>query len=379
MKLLVNAISAKQGGIATYTKNLIETMRRIGVDATFAVPANFPAEGRDLLRVSASDYGSARRLVWEQSVWRAIVLKYRPDLLFSSANFGLCASPVPQVLLMREGGLFDPFYLANVAPAQGVRLALLRRWRRQWMLASASWSARVLTPSHAMRDLILHWRPELASKSIVCAYGTRPDLFQATLQKHSWRHGNELRLLYVSVYYAHKNPAALCQVLDKLRSVGINARGTITMTIDEVDCIAGSANDREILRRSVANGTITLIGHKDYASLPALYESHDIFFFPSVSESFGHPMAEAMGMGMPIVAADTPINREVCGDAALYFHPFRPSEAVRCIGQLDDASTREALSAVGRRRVATSLRWEDHVSQLLEIFKTVVDEHRPTH
>jgi len=38
-------------------------------------------------------------------------------------------------------------------------------------------------------------------------------------------------------------------------------------------------------------------------------------------ESFGFPLVEAMGARLPIVAADTPVNQEVCGKAAIYFPP----------------------------------------------------------
>ena len=46
-----------------------------------------------------------------------------------------------------------------------------------------------------------------------------------------------------------------------------------------------------------------------------------VFVFPSVCESFGFPQVEAMASGLPILAADTPVNREICGQAAIYFAP----------------------------------------------------------
>ena len=52
-----------------------------------------------------------------------------------------------------------------------------------------------------------------------------------------------------------------------------------------------------------------------------VYQSSHVFVFPSVCESFGFPQVEAMASGLPILAADTPVNREVCGQAAIYFAP----------------------------------------------------------
>ena len=52
-----------------------------------------------------------------------------------------------------------------------------------------------------------------------------------------------------------------------------------------------------------------------------VYQSAHVFVFPSVCESFGFPQVEAMAFGLPILAADTAVNREMCGQAAIYFAP----------------------------------------------------------
>src|SRR4029079_14936735 len=52
-------------------------------------------------------------------------------------------------------------------------------------------------------------------------------------------------------------------------------------------------------------------------ALTAVYDSLDVFVFPSFCESFGMPMVEAMARGLFIVAADTAENREIVGSAGL--------------------------------------------------------------
>ena len=117
MKVLVNALSAKKGGIVTYTKNLLTSLAEAGIDVTVAVPPEFKHPLKDrLLPIDTSHFSSARRFFWEQLAWRSIVKRQNPDVLFSAANFGLLNSPARQILLLREGGLFDPHYLANMAP-----------------------------------------------------------------------------------------------------------------------------------------------------------------------------------------------------------------------------------------------------------------------
>jgi glycosyltransferase involved in cell wall biosynthesis len=57
------------------------------------------------------------------------------------------------------------------------------------------------------------------------------------------------------------------------------------------------------------------------AALAGLYRRARAFAFLSEYEGFGHPPLEALQSGVPPVLLDTPVAREVCGDAALYVKP----------------------------------------------------------
>lgn len=369
MKILINAISARMGGIVTYTSNLMESLAGRDCAADFVVSKRFPGgERANMMRVSASDLRPAVRFLWEQTYWRRVVARKKPDVLFSSANFGLLNSPVPQMLLVREGGLFDPYYLANVSPEQGALSAVQRIARRRLIIASARSADQVMTPTAAMRDLLLLWAPDLENKIIVNPYGTMSQSFTPSLSSpRPWRDGGVLRLLYVSVYYPHKRPGFICQAAETLNNQGTPTHATITMDRGELNDFVGSAHDRILLDRAVENQVVTL-GRRSYEDLPNLYRNHDIFIFPSISETFGHPMAEAMSSGIPVLAADTPVNREVCGNAALYFDPLRLSSLLDCVRRLDaDPALRMDMVEKGRARVLQSYTWEQHVERLVDI------------
>ena len=202
MKILVNALSARKGGIVTYTKNLLAALEERGYDATIAVPPEFEAAGSGATyALDVSNYSPVRRFFWEQTAWRRMVSRLKPDVLFSSANFGLLNSPVRQVLLLREGGLFDPFYLAHMTPEQGVRFALNRNIRRRLMLLSARRADHIMTPTKAMRDMLADWMPEIRDKCTVNPYGTLSEAFRPAAAPRKWREDGVLRILYVSVYY----------------------------------------------------------------------------------------------------------------------------------------------------------------------------------
>ena len=372
MKIVVNAVSAKRGGIVTYTANLIEAFRKRHIDAVVATPlapqAQIHLDGG--MGVRASEFGPVARLLWEQLFWRWAVARMRPDVLYSSANFGLINSPVPQVLLIREGGLFDPFYLTNTAPAQGARTTILRNFRRRLMLLSARHADHVITPSQTTRDLLLLWLPEIGGKCSVIPYGTLSELYAPARRPRRWREDGVLRLLYVSVYYPHKNPAILCDAVARLNAEGSKAHATITMNLEEMN-VPGGRLDAFRLSAAEQAGGVTL-GSRPYRELPDLYRSHDVFVFPSVSETFGHPMAEALAVGIPVVAADTSINREICGDAALYFRPYSITDLFQRLTELDRSpALRERLAKAARERPVDRHSWDRHVDRLIETFEAV--------
>ncbi len=374
MKILINALSARRGGIVTYTRNVTAALVERGLDVVIAAPSNLKFESGhgQHIKIDVADYRPLRRAIWEQVVWRRIVSRVRPDVLFSSANYALLRCPLPQVLLIREGGLFDPFYLANVAPEQGLKAAVLRNLRRRLMIRSGRQSDRVFTPSETTREQLLMWAPDLRSKVTANHYGAPIESFAPRPGAVVRRVKGPTRLLYVSVYYPHKAPYVLMRAVDRLNRDGFAVSATISMTEAEIARRTGGALDRSTIDSTSSGGAIRF-GYHDYDSLPDLYHDHDIFVFPSVNETFGHPMAEAMSAGIPIVAADTPINREICAEAALYFTPFSHEDLARRIRTLAaDADLRTRLILAGRTRVASEFRWEAHGERLVAIFEAAI-------
>ncbi len=58
---------------------------------------------------------------------------------------------------------------------------------------------------------------------------------------------------------------------------------------------------------------VTFAGAADPSDLPDIYASADAFAFPSLSETQGLVLAEAMAAGLPIAAVASPVTREVLG------------------------------------------------------------------
>ena len=374
MRVLVNALSARQGGIITYTRNLMESFDKRGVEAVFALPENSPLPRRAQdMRFSVQNMPAIKRALWEQRFWSRVVKRHNPSVLYSSANFGLINSPVPQVLLIREGGLFDPFYLENVAPSFGVSAIIQRILRRHLILLSAKNAECIAVPTDSFKDLLISNYDSLNNRIQANHYGLPVKKFSAEGRKRVWRNDGVLRLLFVSEYYPHKQPGLLCEAVRILNEKGIKTHVTLTATIKDIEQVGGSSKDVDLLKRAEARGEASLVGHISYEQLIGYYNSHDALVSPSLSETFCHPLIEAMCSGVLVISSDLPVALEVCGDNAVFFDGLRVRSLVDAVLKLDgDAEFRESLREKAIAFSRGNYDWEAHVDRLLEIFENAI-------
>ncbi len=80
-------------------------------------------------------------------------------------------------------------------------------------------------------------------------------------------------------------------------------------------------------REDAPAGTI-FTGMIGGARLSATYASADLFVFPSVTDTFGNVLLEAMASGLPVLGADAPPTRELLGDGRGVIFPGSDPDAM---------------------------------------------------
>jgi len=113
-------------------------------------------------------------------------------------------------------------------------------------------------------------------------------------------------------------------------------------------------------------------GYIPSAVMPLMYNCATVFVYPSLRESFGLPVLEAMACAKPVVAADIPALREVAGSAAVFVDPEDPVGIAQSISEVvSNAALRNELKVKGLERVSL-FDWARSARELLALYQRCV-------
>lgn len=165
--------------------------------------------------------------------------------------------------------------------------------------------------------------------------------------------------LMVSTIEPRKNHAYLLRAFEQLWAAGSQARLCIIGKIGwKSEDLIGA-----IHRHPRLNRQLFMFNRLDDTGLEYAYAKARALVFPSHAEGFGLPLVEAMQRGLPVMASDIPVFREIGQDFMAYFDLDDPASLARLV---------EAYEASGRFPAAGSLAqwrwigWREASLQLLE-------------
>lgn len=383
MKVVIKAASVKMGGALTYLCDFLRHAATMAPDCEYVVllpsetiPKLPPLPGSvRLVGVPSERMTSLARLWWEQVSLRNLLREEKPDLFYATGNLGMFRCPARQLLLVEGLLYFSKIYQRTMLPKHSFGWRVAHALRRWLICRSVRAADVVMTPTQAMLDELRDFVDVPPYKTLVNPYGVDPPESSSSdlpLRSKAGRSnaGNLCKLLYVSLYGEHKNLSTLLKAVSLLNKDGTGKfllQTTADPAWEEVVSMVTHGEDTALAQEPGISPWLRFNGPLSRAQTERLYLDSDIFVFPSLTESFGFPMAEAMSYGLPIVASDTPVNREVCGDAAMYFSPLSAEHLAQQVRGLAEApALMGKLGAAGRKRAATLFRWDRHVQRILE-------------
>lgn len=379
MRLLFDALSARDGGAVTFVQSVLPAMRAVEPKLEIVLlwssryQADVMRQVRDVAELhdtrlpAENQFG---RWMFQQWNMRSLARRYGSEFLFTSSEIG-CRNPgVPHVVLAHNFMVIAPWHvlLRNMSPGFAVAYRFTRQPFAWATLRSAD---RVICPTDAFRrQLVDAFGLHPAATSVV-PHGVDPVFFEAeqTLPKSRKRARRaERRILTVANFGPHKNFETLLAAVAALRRSERCA--DVKLRVVGSGTAAAERAVREQASRLAVGDAVDFVGHLPVSALPAEYAAADVFVLASRIESFGLPLLEAMAAGVPVVASDIAACREVCAEAASFFDPADAEQlATHVAVVLEDNQTAGLMAARGLQRAAT-FSWQETARRTLEVVRS---------
>ncbi|MFD2570927.1 glycosyltransferase family 4 protein [Spirosoma soli] len=303
--------------------------------------------------------------VWEQYALPRAVKQYGIDLLHCTANTAPLRCSVPRVLT-----LHDIIFLENQPLLRGSLYQRFGNQYRRWNVPRIITECeRVITVSHFERQRIID-HLKLDPARVVTIWNAVSDQFrliddaeQLANVRSQYNLPQEF-IFFLGNTDPKKNVQGVLKALLLLKQEG---KLSLPVVISNLPAASLDSILTDIGGQQLA-GDIILCGYIPNHVLPLVYNAATVFLCPSLRESFGLPILEAMACGTPVITSTTSSMPEVAGDAALLVDP---SSVEAMASQLDrllkEPSLRDELRRKGLER-ATLFSWAATASNLLDVY-----------
>ena len=384
MRLFINSLAASAGGGLTYIRNVIPHLAarpdlRVTVALSPSLRKEFPGPGN--IEFLELETPPAKRFWFEQSKLPGLIRRCGADVLLSAGNFALRNSPVPQILLSRNSVYTSGDFYHDLIARGEYRTWLDTRFRAVLAKRSILWADCTVAPSEAFAADLRRW----TGKPIrAIHHGFDPDAFfressplaQEVKEKLARAEGS-LRLLFVSHYNYYRNFETLIRALPLLRQLLPNRAVTLFLTCK----LSAGENPGDYRPKTAAklvkdlgaSEMVVELGAIPYRQLHLLYGRADIYVTPASTDTFAHPLGEAMASGVPVVASDLAVHQEICGEAGAYFPRFSAESLAGAVAQVAQSpETLIRMASAGTER-ARAFSWKVHVEKILELCRSLID------
>ncbi|HVO27023.1 MAG TPA: glycosyltransferase family 4 protein [Candidatus Margulisiibacteriota bacterium] len=288
----------------------------------------------------------------------------RADILYLNSFFSPAFSILP-VLLRRLGLIRSiPIVLAPRGEFSPGALGIKPFRKRAFLAASAAlglhagitWQASSPFEAAEIRHALPARGEESSSRSFRAPVVVAPDLADAVTSAvqgsgKERKAPGQLRVIFMSRLSQKKNLLGALEVL-------AHVRGRLEFTIcGPLEDSAYWAKCQRAISALPSNINVSYIGAIEHARVPEVLAAHDLFFFPTLGENYGHVILEALIAGCPVLLSDQTPWRNLAVEGVGWEFPLQELDAFRsvierCI-EMDSvtfAALSERAAAYGRQR-----------------------------
>ena len=252
---------------------------------------------------------------------------------------------------------------------------LPRLYRRMNYPRSARAADAIIINSHSLRSEIERYL-EVDQRKLKLIYeAVDHDLFQpgdeAAARAHVKAYGvTGPFALFVSSLWPYKNCEGLLRAWALARA---DLPGRQLVIVGPGRNEKYLADLHSLARKLGIAGDLVFTGGVPLEETTLFYQAADVFVYPSLNETFGLPILEAMACGSPVVTSDTSAMPETAGGAAVLADPKNPASIARAI--VEAANSRDRLREAGLKR-ASEFTWAATAAATLDVYREVAVERK---
>jgi glycosyltransferase involved in cell wall biosynthesis len=357
-------------GVVTRLRHTVEELRREGDDVLVFAP-RYPSGGTDsyagvpihrVFGIPFPPYPQVRLCPPHPGIGRALK-RFGPDVIHAVNPFVL--GPGGAFYARRNGVPLVASYHTNVAAyTRFYGFGFMENTTRSW---TRTWHNRAcinLCTSQATRDYLLS---EGIKRLRLWPQGVDAHLFHPSRSSREWRkklsggHPEAKILLYVGRLAPEKD-------IERLK-VALSAAS------DTCLAIVGKGPIQRELERKFAGTRTVFTGLLTGDDLAAAYASADLFVFPSITETLGMAMIEALASGLPVIAARTGAIHEVVSEGVngLLYEPGSDEELVAAVRCLHGDDARRRSFGLRARAAAEERDWRASTATLRSYYEEALD------
>jgi len=309
--------------------------------------------------------------IWEQLILPCMLRKHKVELLHCTANTAPLLPGVPCVLT-----LHDVIFLENQSrQVQGG--TLYQQWGnryRKWIVPGVIKKCRaIITVSDYEKRNILRVFPFLEGR-VYRVYNSAGEHFKRITDQevlHRVRMKFNLPDQYI-LYFGNTDPKK--NTKNVILAYGLYAKRSehplpLVMVEYSEERLLTILKDNDLLR---IRPMIKTLGYVANHELPAFYSLCSFFLYPSLRESFGIPILEAMKCGAPVITSNVSAMPEIAGEAACYANPADPEDIASAMHKLDGKTELcHELVAKGYAR-STQFSWQASALQVIQIYNKLI-------
>ena len=357
----------KKHGMDIFALQLIKNLQQIDLENQYFIFVK-PGPDRYCLKETRNfkivELSGLTYLDWEQLSLPRALKKYKIDLLHCTSNTAPLFTDVSMVLTVH-----DIIYLTDEGAQKGTLYQKLGHYYRKYIVPQVAEKAqRVVTVSNYELEVMKSYFDP--NKLRVVYNGVAEHFFDDERR-------NDLNLPDNYMFFlgnmAHKK---------NMRNLLKAYAWYISKSEEPVPLVIAETSDKELeallteLGLSHVRNHIHLTGYVPQDQLPKLYASATVFLYPSLRESFGIPILEAMACGTPVITSNYASMPEVAGDCALLTESKDYQKLGAAIHYLmEDEELRLSMIEKGLRR-ADDFRWEEVAIKYASLYSIVNDNER---